>query len=172
MAGPSDAVDAAAEFAALVDVLIPGDGAFPAASTVGAQARLAERLDRLAGPGAHRTLLDGLASAGGPLRDLDAAQRAGAVRGLEAAAPDLFEATLKAVYLSYYEHPSVHAAIRALGHPYHTRLLPEGYDVAPFDPATDRPSERRGNCRTTDEVRRVDLSGLDFGADTDARDGG
>ena len=39
----SDAKALAAEFAALVDLLVPGDGEFPAASEVGAQAKLADR---------------------------------------------------------------------------------------------------------------------------------
>ena len=39
----------AAELAALVDTLVPGDHAFPPASAVGAQAKLADRLVGLRG---------------------------------------------------------------------------------------------------------------------------
>jgi hypothetical protein len=40
--------------------------------------------------------------------------------------------------------------------------LPEGYAVGRFDPATDTPRHGRGGYVHTDEVRRVDLSQLDF----------
>ena len=157
----ADAAGLAAELGALVDVLIPGDDMFPAASTVGAQAKLIERLDRLMRDGAHLRLLQALAEAGGPLRALAADRRADVVRRVETGEPALFAAALRAACLSYYENPAVHAVIRSLGHPYNTRLLPDGYDVPPFDPAVDAPTHGRGRCIATGDVRRVDLSGLD-----------
>ena len=48
----SNAKALAAEFAALVDLLVPGDGEFPAASEVGVQAKLADRLIVMRGDGA------------------------------------------------------------------------------------------------------------------------
>ena len=61
----SNAKALAAEFAALVDLLVPGDREFPAASEVGVQAKLADRLIVLRGDGAVAELIqvhaDGLA---------------------------------------------------------------------------------------------------------------
>ena len=162
MTGESDGADLAAELLALVDVLIPGDAAFPSAGVVGVQGKLAERLDSLAGSGAHRVLATRLEQCGGPLRDRPADQRLEIVRRLEAAHPDLFLAAHKTVSLTYYENPAVHAAIRQLGHPYNTHLQPDGYTVAPFDDAVDKPNSGRGRYISTADVRRVDLSGLDF----------
>ncbi|MEZ5667348.1 MAG: hypothetical protein R3F55_07930 [Alphaproteobacteria bacterium] len=171
MADRADAVTPAAELVALVDALVPGDGAFPPASAVGAQARLVERLDRLVGDGAIGRVVEALAAAGGPLHMLSGRQRAAVLQAVQAAQPDLFAAVLKAVYLGYYESPLVHAAIRALGHPYNTRLLPGGYAVAPFDPAIDAPSHRRGRCLATADVARVDLAGLALSGRGTANDG-
>jgi hypothetical protein len=47
----AEAKGLAAELATLVDLLVPGDGAFPAAAEVGAQAKLADRLIVMRGAG-------------------------------------------------------------------------------------------------------------------------
>ena len=40
--------------------------------------------------------------------------------------------------------------------------LPKGYDTGRFDPARDTPTHGRGHYVKTEDVKRVDLSGLDF----------
>jgi hypothetical protein len=152
----------AAELAALVDALVPGDDAFPPASEVGVQAKLADRLILMRGQGAVQDLIEALAAAGGPLARLDRAGRAAVLAKVERERPDDFLRVRNIVYLSYYESPAVHEAIRAMGFTYHATPLPTGYDVGRFDPATDTPGHRRGAFVRTDEVRRVDLSTLDF----------
>jgi hypothetical protein len=152
----------AAELAALVDVLVPGDGAFPCASEVGVQAKLADRLTLMRGEGAVHALIEALATAGGPLARLDREGRTTVLARIERERPEDFLLIRNIVYLSYYESPAVHEAIRAMGFTYHATPLPTGYEVGRFDPATDTPRHRRGAFVPTDEVRRVDLSQLDF----------
>ena len=53
-------------------------------------------------------------------------------------------------------------AIRALGFNYNPTPLPAGYEVGRFDAERDAPRHGRGRFLATDEVRRVDLSQLDF----------
>jgi hypothetical protein len=152
----------AAELAALVDVLVPGDEAFPPASEVGVQAKLADRWALMRGDGAVRALIEALAAAGGPLVRLDGDGRAAVLTRVERERPDDFLLVRNIVYLSYYESPAVHEAIRAMGFTYHATPLPTGYEVGRFEPATDTPRHGRGAFVRTDEVRRVDLSKLDF----------
>jgi hypothetical protein len=152
----------AAELAALVDLLVPGDGEFPAASEVGAQAKLADRLIVLRGEGAVAELTQALSACGGPLASLDEVARRAVLARLEGERPDDFLQIRNLVYLSYYESPAVHEAIRAMGFTYNAIPLPKGYDVGRFDPATDRPRHQRGRFVATDDVKRVDLAQLDF----------
>jgi len=152
----------AAEFAALVDLLVPGDGEFPSASAVGVQAKLADRLIVLRGEAAVAELSGALKACGGPLAELDEDGRKAALARLEAELPDYFLQVRNIVYLSYYESPAVHQAIRAMGFTYNAIPLPKGYEVGRFDPATDMPRHRRGRFVATAEVERVDLSQLDF----------
>ena len=152
----------AAELAALVDVLVPGDGAFPCASEVGVQAKLADRWTQMRGEGAVHAIIDALAAAGGPLARLDGDGRTAVLARVERERPDDFLLIRNIVYLSYYESPAVHEAIRAMGFTYHASPLPIGYEVGRFDAANDTPRHGRGTFVRTDEVRRVDLSKLDF----------
>jgi hypothetical protein len=158
----SNAKALAVELAALVDLLVPGDGEFPAAAEVGAQAKLADRLGVMRGAGAVAELIEALDACGGPLARLDQAGRWAVLARLEGELPDYFLQIRNIVYLSYYESPAVHAAIRAMGFTYKAIPLPGGYDVGRFDPATDIPRHQRGRFVATEEVRRVDLSQLDF----------
>ena len=158
----SDAKALAAEFAALVDLLVPGDGEFPAASEVGTQGKLADRLIVLRGDGAVAELIQALAACGGPLAPLNQADGAAVLARLERELPDYFLQVRNVVYLSYYESPAVHEAIRAMGFTYNAIPLPRGYDVGRFDPATDLPRHQRGQFVTTSDVKRVDLSQLNF----------
>ena len=158
----SDAKALAAEFAALVDLLVPGDGEFPAASEVGVQAKLADRLIVLRGDGAVAELMEALAARGDPLAQLDEDAGRAVLARLERELPDCFLQVRNIVYLSYYESPAVHEAIRAMGFVYNAIPLPRGYDVGRFDPVTDLPRHGRGHFVATGDVQRVDLSQLDF----------
>ena len=122
----SDAKALAAEFAALVDLLVPGDGEFPAASEVGVQAKLADRLIVLRGDGAVAELIQALDACGGPLAPLDQAGGRAVLARLERELPDYFLQVRNIVYLSYYESPAVHEAIRAHGLCLQRDPTPEG----------------------------------------------
>ena len=158
----SEAKALAAELAALVDVLVPGDGEFPSASEIGVQAKLADRLIVMRGQGAVRELIETLAACGGPLAGLDQDGRGEVLARIECERPDDFLVIRNIVYLSYYESPAVHEVIRTMGFTYNATPLPRGYDVGRFDPASDTPRHRRGHFVHTDEVKRADLSQLDF----------
>ena len=67
---------------------------------------------------------------------------------------------LLAIYTGYYEHPAVVAAVAALGMPYRARPVLGGYELPPFDPLHDTPRHGRGGYVRTEDVRRVELSGL------------
>jgi hypothetical protein len=150
------------ELAALAEVMIPGDDAFPSASAVGAHAVLASRLRELGGAELVERVVTALGAAGGPLAPLAGDARTAVVERFERAEPELFAQLRMALYLAYYEQPDVIAAVRGLGFDYNDAPLPRGYALEPFDPAIDAPRHRRGGYVATESVRRVDLSGLDF----------
>lgn len=157
----SEAKALAAELAALVDMLVPGDGEFPCASEIGVQAKLADRLMVMRGQGAVQALSEALAACGGPLAPLGKDARNAVLTRIERERPDDFLLIRNIVYLSYYESPAVQDMIRAMGFTYNTTPLPAGYAVGRFDPA-DTPRHGRGRFVGTKEVERVDLSQLDF----------
>lgn len=137
----------------IADVMLPGDGRFPSAQASGAGTEL---LARLRAEGLLARLAAAMSNGlpeGPSARDTVAA--------LEASDPKLFDALRKIVFITYYEQPSVLAAIRALGVPINTTPLPQGYPAEPFDPETDGPKHRRGRWLRTEEVTRVDMSALD-----------
>lgn len=140
----------------LVAALLPGDGHFPSAAEVGVQWAVPERLTRMLGPDGAAAFIAAASRAIAADDDAEAAART-----LEAEQPAAFAALLRAVYLAYYEHPAVTAAIRALGHDYNDSPQPRGYAMDPFDPATDLPRAGSGHYVPTDAVRRLDLSTLD-----------
>lgn len=135
----------------LVDLMVPGDDLFPAASTVGVHGLLHQRLQTLDGEAA----LAALANASGQ-GVIDA------LADLEKNQPELFAKLRSVVFLTYYEMPEVQDVIRSLGHRYNAEPLPRGYAMGRFDPATDTPTHGRGHYVRTADVKRVDLSGLDF----------
>jgi hypothetical protein len=153
---------APAELALLVDVLLPGDELFPAASKVGVQALLASRLEQLHGASAVNELARAIADAGGPLGVLDEAGRNAAAAKMQRRYAALFDDVVRVTYLAYYESPLVQDAIRALGFTYHAHPLPGGYgpQIGRFDPALDSPPHGRGSYKCTEDVRRVPLDGL------------
>lgn len=135
----------------LVDLMLPGDDLFPAASAVGVHGLLRQRLREIDGEAA----LESLANTSG--------QGAGnALADLENKQPELFAKLRSVVFLTYYEMPEVQDVIRQLGHRYNAEPLPNGYAMGRFDPARDTPTHGRGHYVKTEDVKRLDLSGLDF----------
>jgi len=132
------------------DVLLPGDGLFPAASASGMAGLL---LARLAAD--KDAVLDRLVAAIG-----ESAPPRETVARIERDEPKLFEKARTIVYVTYYEQEPVVAAIRALGMPYNATPLPEGYAPEPFDAAVDAPTHRRGSWIPTDKVVPVELESL------------
>jgi hypothetical protein len=143
-----------------MDVLLPGDGAWPSARNVGVQGyvavRLLEERGNVALPGVMKAMLD----AGGPLEGLDEAARIEVVKRFEAAEPTLFGWLRDAAYVAYYENPFVAEVINAKGFLYELRPHIKGYALPRFDPAHDAPRHGRGRYIPTDQVRRIDTSEL------------
>ena len=145
----SDAKALAAEFAALVDLLVPGDGELPAASEVGVQAKLADRLLVVRGDGAVAELIQALAACGGPLAPLDEDGGRAVLARLERELPDYF---LRCATSS--TSPTTRAR-RCTGDPAPGLCLQrdpaaQGLSVGRFDPATDLPRHQRGHFVPTE----------------------
>ncbi len=146
----------------LVDVLLPGDGRFPAASDAGTHGVVADRLVAQSGEAALDDLAQTIEACGGPLGPLNASERQNVVRRFEANHPEQFETLRMIAYLAYYESPAVVRAVRSLGHVYNDAPQPEGYAMAPFDETDPRqaPTHRRGHYVRTEDVTRLDLTPL------------
>ena len=146
----------------LVDVLLPGDGRFPAASDAGTHGLVADRLMAQTGESALDDLTQTLADCGGPLSPLSREERQAVVRRMEETRPEQFETLRMVSYLSYYESPAVVRAVRALGHVYNDAPQPAGYAMAPFDESDplQAPAHRRGHYVGTEDVTRLDLAPL------------
>ena len=133
------------------------EGVWPAASVVGVQGVLAMRLLEVRGEQGAAELEAALLASGGPLAPLDAAGRRAVVERLEREHAQLFALVRNTSYVAYYESPAVVRAVAALGQPYRAMPGKDGYPMAPFDLARDRPTHGRGGYVRTDEVRRLDL---------------
>ncbi len=157
----SEAVRLSTMLRDLVDVLIPGEGDWPSGSLAGVHGILGMRLLEERGDRALLDLEAALASCGGPLGPLSEDDRVTVVARLETGQPRLFTLLRTATYLAYYESPSVIPQIRALGQPYDPVPILEGYRLEPFDRERDRPRHNRGHYIPTDQVKPVDISGLD-----------
>ncbi len=146
----------------LVDVLLPGDGRFPAASDAGTHGVVADRLVAQSGEAALDDLAQTIGACGGPLGPLDASERQNVVRRFEADYPEQFEALRMIAYLAYYESPAAVRAVRSLGHVYNDAPQPAGYAMAPFDESDPHqaPAHRRGHYVRTEDVTRLDLTPL------------
>ena len=146
----------------LVDVLLPGDGRFPAASDAGTHGLVADRLMAQTGESALDDLAQTLADCGGPLSPLSLEERQAVVRRMEETQPEQFETLRMVSYLAYYESPAVVRAVRALGHVYNDAPQPAGYAMAPFDESDplQAPAHRRGHYVGTEDVTRLDLAPL------------
>lgn len=156
----TDALGLAALLRDLVDVLIPGEGAWPPASMVGVQGVLAMRLLEAQGQTAADELEKELLRYGAPFDRLDADRRAEVVRRLEAGNPALFKLVRNAAYLAYYENPAVVRAVQGLGQPYQAMPSAKGYPLPAFDLEHDRPRHGRGHYIPTEDVKPLDLSAL------------
>ncbi|MFB2553168.1 hypothetical protein [Ensifer soli] len=161
--------DKAQMLALLVDELIPGAEDFPSASAAGVHGILAMRLFSDLGSTLAETVADRLGFADGDLASGDPEARIRAVSAFEAADPDLFDRIYTAAVIAYYETPFVIEAIQQTGRPYSARPHVTGYPMAPFDFGRDTPTHGRGAYLRTDEVRRVDISGLDLDTKTTTR---
>ena len=96
-------------------------------------------------------------------RRLDEDGRTAVLTRIERERPDDFLLIRNIVYLSYYESPAVHEAIRAMGFTYHATPLPDRLRrSAGSTPPPTRRATAAAHFVRTDEVRRVDLSQLDF----------
>ncbi len=132
----------------LLDILIPGDADFPAPGTIDlATAMLGhERFAAFA-----EAALGRLPPDFGSLANADAVA---AVAALEAADPEGFGALLIGLYSLYYVHPAVLAAVERVSGYAARPPQPEGYRLAPFDPAVVAIPASRGRLyRETEEQR-------------------
>ena len=155
----TEPTEIAAMLRELVDVLLPGNGRFPAASDAGTHGVVADRLVAQLGETALDDLAQTIEACGGPLGPLGAAERQDVVRRFEADHPEQFETLRMIAYLSYYESPAVVRAVRSLGHVYNDAPQPAGYTMAPFDEndPLQAPAHRRGHYVKTEDVARLDL---------------
>jgi hypothetical protein len=115
-------------FDAILATLLPGEGAWPSAGTLGLAAALRADLAAADVAALERSLPPGLATLAAPARE-------DVRRGIETAQPDLFERLVTAAYTAYYVDPRVRAVIeRETG--YENRPpQPLGYELEPFDEA-------------------------------------
>lgn len=153
----------AALFAALADELIPGDGIWPSASSIGVQGIMLLRFAEQQGEKDVQRLAAAVLAAGAPFAGKSAAERRAIVERLEKEAPDLFDRLRAAAIFAYYENPIVAEAIRQSGRPYQMSPHKTGYPRQRFDMERDKPAHRRGAYIPTDQVRRIDISSLDLG---------
>lgn len=151
----------AGTFAALVDVLLPGDDDFPAAATTGVQAVILDRLRLRIGWDSVEEIVTFL-DAGGQFNSLPESARIERVNRFEVELPDHFAHVRFVTFLAYYESPTVIRALQQLGHDYNDSPLPNGYVMDPFDPRPgfDLPVELKGSYLRTEEIARIDLSSL------------
>lgn len=143
-----------------VDIMIPGDADWPSAADVGVQGLLGLRLVETFSEAGFDSIVKQLVACGAPFTGKNAENREAIVARFEAADPNRFATIRLAVYTGYYEHPAVVAAVADLGMPYRARPVFGGYELPPFDPTRDAPKHGRGSYVRTEDVRRVDLSGL------------
>ena len=161
-----------ATLAAALDALLPPSGSFPAPSETGliddfilrrvpATGTTDDSLPypRVDSDGICATLAT-LATLAGDLGDMTAALTA-----FEQEQPDELTALWRLAVYGYYSRPETIAAIqRDLAPAYHGAPLPLGYAhaIAPWDAGDplQMPTTPRGHYIRTEDVRRVDLSGI------------
>jgi hypothetical protein len=134
--------------AGILDQVIPpsSDGRLPGAGTLGMAAHVAEAMRRA--PEMELAVLPALDDAestarerhGRAFTELSHDQQRALVQALESAHPALIPTLAFHVYVAYYQHPSVIAALGLEARPPH----PEGYEMAPNDLGLLDPVRRRG----------------------------
>lgn len=154
--------ESAALMTALCDVLLPGEGNYPAASAAGIQAVVASRLRERYSGVIFANLAEDLALDKRAFPELSEDEQIGAVQRLEREKPEFFGYLLMATYLAYYATPPVIEAIRLDGHIYNDAPQPLGYEMTPFSftPGVDLPLEPRGSFKWTFMMERIDISSL------------
>jgi hypothetical protein len=122
---------------AVVDSLVPGDDAWPAASATGAAAYL--DATAFTSPGLRPLLLRALDSvselardAGGDLLELDANKREQVLASLEAADPSAFQMLLELTLEAYYRSDLIRRPLRERAG-YRTEIARDGVSLPPFD---------------------------------------
>jgi len=134
--------------AGILDQVIPpsADGRLPGAGTLGMAANVAEAMRRA--PEMELAVLPALDAAesaarerhGRAFADLSDDQRRALVHTLEASHPALIPTLAFHVYVAYYQHPRVVAALGLEARPPH----PKGYEMAPNDLQLLDPVRQRG----------------------------
>ena len=145
-----------------MDILIPGDDLFPKASAVGAHYWLLDKLRETFGSEGVDAVIAALTADRTFLADLAMEQQVEIARRFEQDKPELFVFVRAATYFGYYQSPLVVRAIRQLGHDYNDAPQPNGYVLPPFDPLQNLPKQPRGYYKPTNEITRVNLSGIDI----------
>jgi hypothetical protein len=140
----------------IADLMIPGEGGWPAPSSTEVRDYIRE--------GAHRAadvaLLREIVNAVGPALADGAPQAAQQLAAAQATKPLAFRVLLEFVYYAYYAQPEVVRAVRTqLDCDYVSPPQPHGYTMPPDTGLA--PSRHHGYVPTA-EVRRVDISGLDL----------
>lgn len=113
-------------FDAILATLLPGEGAWPSAGTLGLGAAMRVDLGTDDIAALEQALPTSFATLAAPARE-------DVLRGIETAQPDLFDRLVAAAYTAYYVDPRVRAVIeRETG--YENRPpQPLGYALEPFD---------------------------------------
>ena len=115
---------------ALFDTLLPGEEGFPSGAEANVGAWLAARAERFSA-----ALADVLKRLPADFPALGADAREAALREIERDAPAAFHALTTGVYSAYYASPAVRTAIEAKTGYFARPPQPDGYALAPFDPA-------------------------------------
>jgi hypothetical protein len=140
----------------IADHMIPADGAWPAPSATGVR----EYIQRGAARQADVSCLHAVAEAMKPVLGRSAAAVQDRLTALQCENPLSFRVLLEFVYYAYYAQPEVARVIRqVLDCDYISPPQPHGYAL-PADEGL-APSRAHRYVPTT-EVRRLDLTGLDF----------
>ena len=122
---------------ALLETVLPGDGAFPSAGALGLAAQVPD-IPRFAEAAAR------IGAAAEGIETLAPEARAARLAEIEAADPEGFGAFLVAAYSLYYTHPEALASVeRETGYKA-APPQPGGYALAPFDPALLEGPRARG----------------------------
>lgn len=163
----------AALLAAVADTLIPASDGWPAPSEVD----IVTFIGRYVTPTGYRNkhfpfavedeFVAGLDRLGADFLAADTAGRVAAIAALEKSEDPLFEQLRSLVYYGYYSRPEITIALRRnlpAGRDYHGPPLPYGYldTTEDWDEQTLASAGGTTTFVATEDVRRVDLSGIEW----------